>query len=405
MGEAPRAYCANCEKNVPFVTQGRQQQVVRNGKAYTYRRQIAVCGKCGAEISYAPFEQAAEQALEDAVANGVGLATPEQIRRLPLQYAIGKRPLSRLLGWGELTYTRLLDGRTPNEAHSAEIVHLLENPTAYARMLEIGYEKGLITGTAYEKSRRAVNTLLAESVEGGSASGNPMKAFAVADRLCALADGDLTPRMLQTLMRIAQEASLDDRGEALFEAEGVDVEWGYEYPQIAAAYSFADIQAAAERLRCVVTAISEDAETGETEEADPEAEDETASAPERTDAAEAAEAAENAELVRPAEEPEEDSKASKKGKKGKKGKKSKKEKKGKKTKRNQGIEAPTVAEASVEPKPKPAMKSVSTPAPTLQLAKATRRQGPLSPAECQLIDDVFTRYKTYIEAGLAHSFR
>lgn len=393
--------------DVPFVTQGRQDRVVRDGKAYTYRRQIAVCGKCGAEIPFAPYDEAAEEALEAAVASGVGLATPEQIRQLPLKYAIGKRPLSRLLGWGELTYTRLLDGRTPNEAHSAEIVNLLNNPAAYARVLEIGHEKGKITGVAYEKSRRAVDALLAESAEESGETGNPLKAFAVADRLCALADGDLTPRMLQTLMRLVQKASQEDGSTALFEAPGHKADWGYEYPQIAAAYSFADIQAAAERLRNAVAINDTSTEPNGTEAADPLDGGEATAAPEQTDATETAEAAELTALVDSPGENLKASKKDKKGKKGKKDKKSKKKEKGKKAKRAQELGAATVVEVEAEAAaiPVSASKAVSAPALAPKRATAAKRQGPLSPAECQLIDDVFARYKNYLETGLARSFR
>ena len=45
--------------------------------------------------------------------------SPDEIRAVPARYAIGKRPLSILLGWGELTYTRLLDGNTPTARHAS----------------------------------------------------------------------------------------------------------------------------------------------------------------------------------------------------------------------------------------------------------------------------------------------
>ena len=376
MGEPLKAYCETCRMTVSFVTQGRQAQVERDGKAYTFRRQIAVCGKCGAEIPYEPFEETAEVALEEAVANGNGLATPEQIRQLPRQYAIGKRPLSKLLGWGELTYTRLIDGRTPNAEHSAEIIYLLNNPAAYARILEIGREKGLITNVAYEKSRRAVDALLAEHAAEGIAPNDPLKAFAVADRLCALAEGDLTPRMLQTLMRLAQEECVETLGESLFETESIEVDWGYEYPQIAAAYSFADIQAAAERLRDAITAIAEEDEGFETE------------AIEEVSAA--------IEPTLEEELPDKKGKKAKKDKKDKKGKKWKKEKKGKKGKREEDV-AENAPVTEPEPEPKPT--------PKLAIKKPAQQLGPLSPAECKLIDNAFNRYKDYLEAGLSRSFR
>ena len=128
------------------------------------------------------------------------IVTPEQISLLPKRYAIGKRPLSRLLGWGELTYTRLLEGRTPNKEHAEELRHLIDEPAAFARLLEQGRASGVITETAYNRSRRALDGIIEEGHQGSVAL------FAVADHLCVLAEGDLTPRALPTVPSIRKSA-------------------------------------------------------------------------------------------------------------------------------------------------------------------------------------------------------
>lgn len=304
---------------------------------------------------------------------GAGPATPEQIRELPRRYAIGKRPLSRLLGWGELTYTRLLNGGVPNAAHSNEIRRLLDDPAAYARLLEIGHEHAVITGAAYSKSRRAVDALLAEG--GRDEAGDPLKIFAVADRICALTGGDVTPRALQMLMHAAQERTRETGGEALFEQEPVATDWGFEYPQIAAGYSFEAIQSVAARMRGPV------ATTGSI-------------APAKLEPARELEAAEAAE---PEPEP-----IGKKGKKAKKDKKGKGKKKGKKAKRAAKLTAEATMVAAAEAaggvapsrEPEPA-----APEPSPTGAPGTVTRGPLSPADCRIIDEVVTRYQQHLAAA------
>lgn len=128
----------------------------------------------------------------------MSLVTTEEIRDIPRRYRIGKRPLSLMLGWGELTYTRLMDGNTPSEAHAAELRTLLDDPVAYVRALEMGRSR--ITDAAYSRSFAAVDEMLAD--EGGALKA--AKIFAVADRFCALANGDLTPSALQRLVYYAQ---------------------------------------------------------------------------------------------------------------------------------------------------------------------------------------------------------
>lgn len=289
-------------------------------------------------------------------------ATPEQIKELPRRYAIGKRPLSRLLGWGELTYTRLLDGGVPNEAHSEEIKRLLDDPAAFARLLEIGRKNGIITNVAYERSRRAVDALLEES--GQADRDEALKIFAVADRICALTEGDVTPRTLQMLMRTAQERSRANGGEPLFEQTPEKVDWGYEYPQIAAGYSFVAIQGVANRMKGSVTPVGTFDDTAGA----------TASAP----------AAEPVAASNP--EPEPSKKKGKKAKKGKKGK-DKKEKRDKKGKASeQRLDAKPVTDAEE----KRAAESAR---------KAFEQDGPLTFGECAIIDGVVERYRANLEAS------
>lgn len=324
---------------------------------------------------------------ESGRADGVGPATPEEIRELPRRYAIGKRPLSRLLGWGELTYTRLLNGGVPNEAHSEEIRRLLDDPAAYARVLELGREHKVITGVAYEKSRRAVDALLAEG--GHDEAGDPLKIFAVADRICALTGGEVTPHALQMLMHVAQERSREAAGadgELLFSQEATEVEWGWEYPQISAGYPFDAIQLVAQRMGDVEMVVVD--EPAEVAEADASLENEV-------------EAAASIE-AEAAPEPEPDP-SKKKGKKDKKEKGKKKDKaKGKKGKKGKGVaeaEAAEIAAAALEPEPTPEPEQAPEPAP--KPAPKPAANGPLSPAECALVDKVVAAYLDHLSAAFA----
>lgn len=238
MNDSKVLHCERCDEDVEFETRTRQEKREVDGRSYVFRRQVAVCPKCGAELLYQQYDIDAEQAFSIVSDSTAGLVTPEQIALLPRRYAIGKRPLSRLLGWGELTYTRLLDGRTPNQAHSDELRHLIEEPAAFARLLEQGRASGVITETAYRRSRRALDDIIAEGHSDSAVL------FAVADRFCMLAEGDLTPRALQALVYFVQGLSIARLGEPLFDALPRAASFGPEYPQIREAYSFENIQAA-----------------------------------------------------------------------------------------------------------------------------------------------------------------
>ena len=166
----------------------------------------------------------------------MSVVTPADIREIPARYCIGKRPLSLLLGWGELTYTRLIDGRTPNKQHAEELRRIIDEPAAYAEILERGRESGIITPLAYQKSRDAVDALLGDEAKDGE------KFHAVASRFCVLAEGDLTPRALQVLVFYAHGWSFRILDAPLFAIQPAATTAGPEYAQIRTGYGYDAIQ-------------------------------------------------------------------------------------------------------------------------------------------------------------------
>lgn len=122
------------------------------------------------------------------------------------RYDIGKKPLSKLLGWGETTVLRYLDGVEPNREFFKRIEELAENPWKYARVLEQNRDN--LTDTAYRKTRRAVyrEMFCDRSTEA-------------MQYVVALAEGDIAPYRVMMVLYYAQVCSLVLRGQPVFEEE------------------------------------------------------------------------------------------------------------------------------------------------------------------------------------------
>ena len=73
-------------------------------------------------------------------------STKELLLSMMQRYEIGKKPLSRLLGWGDTTVMRYLDGMEPNKEFAQRIEALAKNPWGFAELLESNREK--LTDTA-----------------------------------------------------------------------------------------------------------------------------------------------------------------------------------------------------------------------------------------------------------------
>lgn len=138
--------------------------------------------------------------------HGMGETTKEQLLLMMKQYEIGRKPLSRLLGWGDTTVLRYLDGVRPNPEFAGRIAQLYRDPWAYASVLEQGRER--LTPLAYRKSRQAVDRLLTGD-----------RTREAIQLVIAAAAGDIAPSGVIAVLHYAQVQSLAVRGYPLFEEE------------------------------------------------------------------------------------------------------------------------------------------------------------------------------------------
>lgn len=80
--------------------------------------------------------------------------TIEQIYTILNNYRIGKKPLAKLLGWGETTIIRYVEGDSPTNEYSDKLRMILENPGYFYEILTKNRDN--ITQVAYKKCSRAV---------------------------------------------------------------------------------------------------------------------------------------------------------------------------------------------------------------------------------------------------------
>lgn len=85
------------------------------------------------------------------------LVTMEEICGIMKKYHIGKRPLSKVLGLGEITITRYLEGQIPSEKNSQILQSVYSDYTIMERFLE--QNKNEISKKSYEKSKIAIDEL------------------------------------------------------------------------------------------------------------------------------------------------------------------------------------------------------------------------------------------------------
>jgi Uncharacterized phage-associated protein len=114
---------------------------------------------CNAEVHVAEIEDRNLKALYDAYRQKNDIISLEKILEIPQKYNIGKRPLSLLLNWGEMTFSRYCEGDMPTKQYSDTLYRIYNEPEFYLSLLE--ENKGNLKSlTAYEKSKRSTLQIL-----------------------------------------------------------------------------------------------------------------------------------------------------------------------------------------------------------------------------------------------------
>lgn len=191
-----KVFCYECRNDVAYTIKEVNMVGKLKGTEYPYIGSVGYCEECKAEAYIPEVDDHNLKALYDIYRKENNIIPLEKIIEIPEMYDIGKRPLSLLLGWGEQTFTRYLDGDMPTKQYSEILQKIYNTPKAYIELLE--KNKGnLKSTTAYEKSKRKVENLL--EIEGGALS----KIDEVIDYVLIECE-DITPLALQKVLYYIQ---------------------------------------------------------------------------------------------------------------------------------------------------------------------------------------------------------
>jgi hypothetical protein len=125
MGEM--TFCETCRKEQPYYLKASTMRGMLKDEEYGFQGSQAFCTECNAEVYAAEIEDANLKSLYDVYRQKNGIISLENILEIPKKYHIGKRPLSLLLNWGEMTFTRYCEGDMPTKQYSDTLHRLFVN--------------------------------------------------------------------------------------------------------------------------------------------------------------------------------------------------------------------------------------------------------------------------------------
>lgn len=205
-----KGFCEKCNNLVEYEIKEVDEKIEIKGKEYNYKRLIGYCKNCGEEISSNEINDENLIRIDNAYRNEENIIKTEEINKILSKYKIGKKPLSKLLGWGEVTLIRYLNGDVPSKVYSDQLYKILNDEEYMSKILE--ENKELITEKAYNNVKKAINQLKETKFQTSIES-----EIEVISEYIITIGKEITPLSLQKILYYAQGFYKAFFGKFLFE--------------------------------------------------------------------------------------------------------------------------------------------------------------------------------------------
>lgn len=203
-------FCEECREMMAYTTKDISMEKEIKGKKIKFEGKEAICPTCKGSLFVASIRDYNLKQLDIAFRIAENLITVDEIQRILENYNIGKRPLSVLLGWGEVTITRYLDGAIPTKQYSEKLFDILNNPESMESIL--GSNKHLVADASYRKCKEAIARIKSLEISELS-SENKIDSIT---KYLLISLTEITPFALQKLLYYAQGFNKIFNGTFLF---------------------------------------------------------------------------------------------------------------------------------------------------------------------------------------------
>ena len=190
-----RSYCEFCNDFIEYDEKIVKDKRIIDGIEVEYKKIKTYCKECKNEIFVNEILDKNVLELQRVYREKIGIITVDKIEKIVDMYGIGKRNLSKLLGFGEITLTRYMELDMPTRLYSDVLFSVID----YKQMLI------LATDNKDKVSEKVYNKLI-ENIKVLIESENQNKLIAVSKYIVARTK-DITNLAVQKLLYFCQVVS------------------------------------------------------------------------------------------------------------------------------------------------------------------------------------------------------
>lgn len=144
-----KKFCENCLKLVSCKIEEEIKEIFIDNNIINFLEKYYICDECKSKFYDDLYDYNFKKGNE-AIRKKFKIITINEINDILNKYNIGKKNLSLVLGLGEITITRYIDGQNPTKENSELLLNIYNNPYLYELFLLCNKNK--ITDIAYRKS-------------------------------------------------------------------------------------------------------------------------------------------------------------------------------------------------------------------------------------------------------------
>lgn len=176
-----KIYCENCDDFVDYhIIEKVEERDVMGKELIEINSKVAICNICGTELFLEELEKNNQKRAFNIYRDKNYILYPEKIKEIRDKYGLTQKDMSKLLGWGDITYHRYENGSLPDQAHN-NILLLINEPANLNTILEnsnhsLEYEKeiklkskinSLKEQKEKERLKKAKKLIKAETIDNG----------------------------------------------------------------------------------------------------------------------------------------------------------------------------------------------------------------------------------------------
>jgi putative zinc finger/helix-turn-helix YgiT family protein len=134
--DVDKLFCDKCDDFVEYDIESiRENRNILNQEEIEINAEVAVCKNCKTRLFNEKLDKKNQKRAFDKFREKKNILSVKEIKSIRKKYKLTQKEISKLLGWGEITYHRYENGSLPDQTHNNQL-RLIKEPSNVKVLLE-----------------------------------------------------------------------------------------------------------------------------------------------------------------------------------------------------------------------------------------------------------------------------